>query len=712
MIRSRMALRAFLSLLLACLAACVRESIEDRPRGAEDAGADELGDAGDPFDVGTDDPSTPPMPEWTRRVRMVDVVFRETFPSSAREVVTDGAAVRKLIDDAVRAGGNVLQFHFSREFFYADWIDDTGFAENLKALREATDYAHAKSVHVLMYMNGCEIMTPGANPDPSPKNGIDPRVPSVVTEHPDWLQRTSDGRPIWYSGVTETDADYIQSPDWQDAWVSPLGPYRAVFLDRVDQVIRAGADGIFVDVANLPGNAELLPSFLGVPDEAAHVAGCYNPECLAAFADAFPGTALPSAANHLAWDDDAFRRWVWFRHQLVADYYDDMERTVHAANPTAVVFAENSGSDVPNDVIDFGFDSAQTRVAVIPELSSVLDESDGCEASPRRYATYFARAKYHQGMNHAHGRPFVPLGYFLEPEDGAIQLGLLAAASGNYFAFGLADELAPMLAFLDSAGAALAHEATAARVVVFASPETRDFVDRNGGDVWDTTGTTHFAAYRRAMAALVDHHVPFDVLPVEASAVKALSAYDALILPDVQCMSGEAVAKFNGLAAGGKKLLVIGEAGSLDRWGRPEPKIIRASQIYGRSQEWESSIVADLGSAADVVRIEGAHGIDSPEPVLAELVHGEGGSTGLHLVNLTAAVPGTCPMLAAPLANVAISVACTALARCDAGGSSAVTLHAFSGDGSARHSQVDATVRDGRVELVLPSLSTYTILVL
>jgi hypothetical protein len=638
-------------------------------------------------------------PDWAIGMRMVDVVFRETFPTSADEVTYDPAYVRTLIDEAWAAHATTVQLHFSREYFYADWIDDEGFAKNMRALGDATAHAHARGLRVLVYMNGLEVMTPGANPSGERQGWSDAR-PSIRRDHPSWLQRTPSGNPIWFSGVPQTAVDYLQGSDWEDAWLCPLSGYRALFLSRARAVMAAGSDGLFIDVANLPGNGGLVPEFLGEPESHAHVAGCYDDHCTTAFEAAEPGFRAPAAAQHLAWNDEGWQRWIRFRYRIVRDYLADIERVAREVNSDARVLAENSENDVANDTIDFGQDTTQSPVGVTPELTSVLPESGACSTSPADYAALFARVKHGQAVNRMHGRAFVPLGLAIEPEDAAMQFGILASASGAYFTFGRETrDLAAPFAFLETNGRGAVGKSLA-RVAVFQSTFTRDFIDRNEGTIADAESAAHLGAYRRVVATLVDAHIPFDVVIQDERGTPALASYDVVVLPDARCMTNDDV----GSLGDARRVVAIGESATRDRWCRAEPKPLPARLDVRLDGSFEESLLSAVAIAEPVVVVEGAHGLASAAPIIVDAYAGSE-DLSVHLINLAPAVAGTCgpriPMSPRPIADVTLSFGCDVV-DCSAARASFA--------GYPTPSSATATRSDNRLAVTIARLPSYGIL--
>lgn len=583
-------------------------------------------------------------PEWSRGIRMVDVLFHQNYPASVAEVDNDLEAIREQIDAAAAVGATVVQVHFADEFVYADWIDDTGFSLNLDTLELVSDWAHDQGLRVLVYVNGLEVMTPGVDPDEE-RQGFDADVPSMRRDHPEWLQHTPDGKGLWFTGITADWVDYIQGADWEDAWLCPRTGYRELFLDRVRRVVEAGADGVFVDVAFLPGLPELVPEHLDTPDAYGQVSACYNPACQQAFAAANPGLIAPGPDLHLDWSSETWRRWILFRYQTVAEYYEAIRSTVIEVRADGLVLAETSANDVPQLAVTFGNDNTAAPVGITPEFEPpAVEDDEGCETGPQRYADYLAMALYGRAINRSAGRAYVPLGFRLSPLDHEIQFGILAATAGAYFTFGAAiEDLSQSFRFLAEHAPALNGAEPAARVAVLYSAPTRDFVDRLTGSAYepDPAGP-HFAEYRAVTRAMANAHVPYEILLAERASLDELSRFTAIVAPEVQCLSGSAAATLAQVATH-RTLVATGSIGSCGVLGESASyalgdDVIALSPVRDGGA---AALLDALAGAATQVRLEG-HGLGSDAPVLVHTARAASGALLVHLVQLAGIVAGDC----------------------------------------------------------------------
>lgn len=589
-------------------------------------------------------------------MRMEDVCFHEKYyPKTVDEIKNDVDAIKERVSDAADRGVTVVQLHFSDEFLYVDWIDDDGFSQNRATLEAVAEFAHELDLHVLVYMNGLEVLTPGANPL-GERQGFSDDVPSMRSSG--WLQQTPEGTDIWFTGIEQKGdfaVDYIQSPTWETAWMCPLTDYRALFLGRVQSVMEAGADGVFVDVAFLPGLPELVPEFLDLPEERGHVAACYNAACQQAFSKD-TGFEPQGPKDHLDWNTDGWRQWIRWRYELIRDYYADIAATVRSVRgEDGLMLVETSANDVPEAAVAFGNDNTQAPVGVTPELPSPTGEGDDCQESVGNYLDFFTMAKFARAENRKHGRAFVPLGSVRAVADGRMQFGILAATAGSYFTFVSGDfssdkELELFLGesyrFLENHSELFTEPEPAAHVALLYSPHTRDFVDRLAGKEFeaDEDATPHFGTYRAVARALAEAHVPYEIVFPEETTSEELAGYDVVVAPNVQCLSTEAAAKLEEYAKT-HRLLAIGDFATLDLLGWPEPKEVVGTEFV----ELDAKFVDQIDNVRNFVTLTGT------TPVLLDVTRSRDALV-VHLVNLGAADDGDCASQAAPTKDLEISV--------------------------------------------------------
>ena len=132
----------------------------------------------------------------------------------------------------------------------------------------------------------------------------------------------------------------------------------------------------------------------------------------------------------------------------------------------------------------------------------------------------------------------------------------------------------------------LFESSSAAKLAVYFSPESRDYVDRAAGtglfattkskdQLWWSTepensvySLTYLAEYRGIIKWLVHNHVPFDIV-VRPDAAE-LSRYDAVIAPSLAAISDQDADLLDRYVAAGGHLIVTGASpAALDEFGNP-----------------------------------------------------------------------------------------------------------------------------------------------
>jgi hypothetical protein len=201
-----------------------------------------------------------------------------------------------------------------------------------------------------------------------------------------------------------------------------------------------------------------------------------------------------------------------------------------------------------------------------------------------------------------------------------------------------------------------------ARVAVYFSPESRDYLDRAIGtglytvirkddaNWWSNEPNdsiylrTYLAEYRGIIKWLVHNHVPFDI--VVRPQADELSGYDAVIAPSPAALSDKDAAALDRYVADGGHLVVTGpDAAMLDEFGnRRAVPILQSLNVGGRaavhSPRWLGKDYMTSGSAeagAAIGEILGAQLRNTLHTDAGPSVHVAvrtlGDETLIHLVN-------------------------------------------------------------------------------
>ena len=353
----------------------------------------------------------------------------------------------------------------------------------------------------------------------------------IAEGNPEWLFRTADGEPQVYGDLYST---------------CPSGEYyQARLFDVVDEVLdRYGADGVFFNWFNFNER-----SYDGVLYGACHCAACVR-----GFAAFSGGAEIPTGDPR----SDAYRSWRAYTSQALA------ELTVRITDHVAV-----RGEDVGAILRD-------AAPIVYAEANNAYRSMPGKDFWP--YATGQSVSAHRSARPDAavlvNAVAFLEFGYRMgaeQPEHFGQYVAQAVARGGNpsLFHFGEPGRL-PMGATLEPG-----------REIMRIRQEHRDVYDGmrstarialvqpgSGSAVHGSRGEP-IEEFRGVYEALVEAHLPFDVVPVDAlTAVLERDAYDLLILPDVGRLGAVAASVDAYVDAGGRVLLTA--AAGLDSAGRVE----------------------------------------------------------------------------------------------------------------------------------------------
>jgi hypothetical protein len=510
-------------------------------------------------------------PSWARTARIAGAYFAPTE--------TDDAIGARLAQFAAENVSVVVADSPLGEQ-YSAWVDDACFSSTQALVARVVRLAHAYSLKIVLYHTALEFIS-GSDRNPA-------------LEHPQWVQRGLDGRPILYNDVSNDDEHWLRAGIW-DFWTHPCASgdtrsFSTLAFNRIRDLVRTGVDGLWIDQAYLQSSVgthhELWPS---------------SDPCSAAAFQSAAGLSMPRRVD---WDDPVFRRWVVWRHTQIADYLLAEARVARAVNPNIIVFNENSCVDTGRSTYVATDPAAFLGVPGIAtghEIETVADRMDHGETGMQaatlaqwldfRTMVAFARAVDRD-------KPSWILTYGCLPRDGAQLAGFTLAEGANFY-----ENKGPQMAA--SVGSAFRtqlfgwiaeHEASfyasepAAEVGLLYSPRNRDLLDTVSGQPYAAEDSLHFAAYRGAARELHRAHIPFDIVLDTDTA--RFARYRVLIAPRLELMS-DGTAK--ALQAFGGKLITLSGGGKYDEWLVPRTR----PTLQGRAQVHLAAPSSDLARAAD-----------------------------------------------------------------------------------------------------------------
>ena len=511
---------------------------------------------------------------WLRQARVAGAKLSADMSAAAVEKNLAALAAQNV--SVVEADSNLSQF-----------LSEAEFEAELRFMRQYVRAAHRIGLKVVWYVSTLEVL--------SSKTSSGEKT--FAARHPDWLQRGIDGKPNVYVGQPPGTLGSVHwvEPDTESAWLSVHSGYVDVFLGRIKRIAGTGLDGIWLDV---PLFSELGASW---PDA--------GPQAAAKFL-ADTGLAVPRTVD---WDDPVWRRWIAWRYREMAGF---LLRTRDAARSAAggiSIVVETVTLDYGLATL-VGLDGSllkdQPGIIQAWEVDAVSDQTAMREALPDDWISLIGMAKFARG---ASGRkPSWMFVYGDQPDDSLLVMATALAAGNNPFETKIPrmTETVGALyrrqayAWIKQHEARLFASRSGAKVAVYFSPESRDYVDRAAGTGlytvirkddahwWSNEPRdglylrSYLAEYRGIIKWLARNHVPFDI--VVRPQRDELSAYDAVIAPSPVALSAHDAGVLDDYVANGGHLIVTApDAAMLDEFGTQ-----RAAPIL------QSLAAADRASAA------------------------------------------------------------------------------------------------------------------
>jgi hypothetical protein len=468
-------------------------------------------------------------------------------------------------------------------------LTDKEFDAEIDLMRRYSEAAHRSGMKVVWYYPTFEVLTPNA------KRG----VKSMAQLHPDWLQRGLDGKPNMFFGSRRGKARvHWVDPNTESAWMSLHSPYADMFLERIKKIAATGVDGIWLDVP--------IYNDIGAPwsDTSAGAAERFRADT---------GMEVPKAVN---WSDPVWRRWIAWRYQEISNFLLRVRDTAKSVTEDISIVVETVTLDYDAATM-LALDGSTMKTAPgmvqVWEVDVVSDKTGMREAKPDDWISLIGMSKFAKA---ASGRkPSWIFTYGKQQEDGLLVMAEALAAGNHPY-----ETKIPLMTTTVGAayrkrvfgwikreeGRLFASE-SAAKVGVYFSPESRDYLDQAiGTGLFATTKSkdqlwwsrenvdsvyslTYLAEYRGMIKWLAHNHVPFDIV-VRPDATE-LSRYNTLIAPSLAAISDRDAELLDQYVANGGHLVVTGpKPATLDQFGNARDAAVLKSlagregaQTLGRS---------------------------------------------------------------------------------------------------------------------------------
>jgi hypothetical protein len=453
---------------------------------------------------------------------------------------------------------------------FSRFLTDAELETELDFMRRYSQAAHELGLRVVWYCPVLEVLSPNA------KRG----GPSMYRTHPDWVQRGVDGKANVFYGVEhgERIAHWVE-PDSESAWMSLHSPFADLFIARVRKIAATGVDGIWLDVP------------------------IYN-NIGARWADAGPAAAAKFRADtgldvpkRESWGDPVWRRWIAWRYQEISNFIVRARDAARSVTTDIPVIVETTTLDYDAATM-LGLDGSTMKtvpgVIQVWEVDALSDKSGMRNAQPDDWISLIGMSKFAKAASGQ--KPSWIFTYGREPGDARLVMAE-ALAAGNHpyetkipsMATTVSGEYRRhMFSWIRQNESRLFASESAAKVAIYYSPESRDYLDQAAGtglfattapkikdDLWwsddeadSVYSLSYLAEYRGMIKWLTHSHIPFDII-VRPDAAE-LSRYHTVIAPALTALADRDADLLDRYVATGGKLVITGpKPASLDELGNP-----------------------------------------------------------------------------------------------------------------------------------------------
>ncbi len=470
-------------------------------------------------------------PSWTYNMKILpfDVLypFETSFAQLNGEGETSDEEIKNKLTNAKNEGANVIVFYIDNEQSYETFVDETGFNKTLNKIKFLVNEAHNRNLKVVCYLNGLEVITVGAA-----NNQL---LPSLARNYSDWLQIDIAGdKMVWY---TTEEVEWIPGNS-EDAWASPLSPWRNFFKQRIISLAGTGLDGVYIDATFLPG----VDSF-GI--KWASSDSYFTTE----FQNSY-GLSIPTTEN---WNSEQWRKFIYFRHEIIRDYLGELAGV--ARDNGMIPFFESSSCDLANGTFlanDIPF-TISGGIACSPEIEPEED-----------YLAAFRMSKVTRDANQ--NFPMWFLGWPETAEQARKEFAITLCHSGNYYPTADSKPPANAFAFINLIKPSLLDKRVPFQNTALIYPmRSKDYT-------FQTEST--FNSYISAFKKLTQNHIPFRIMPLETITASDLEDINNVVLAGVESISD---AEFNVLK--NKTISLVGANGTKDKWGNTRTQVLNFDNV-------------------------------------------------------------------------------------------------------------------------------------
>lgn len=507
--------------------------------------------------------------EWSRHARLANASFGEDPLVDEME-----ATIREL------KAQNVSVVEVDTRL--SDWLSDDDFDSTMAIAAQLNRLVHREGMQVVWYYPALEIVSIGGQ-----------YGPSLFKTHPDWVQVGVNGNPnVFYGGVV-----FWVDPGDESAWMSPNGPWREIYFERVKKLVRTGADGIWPDV---PLYFDVAYSW---PDISYWSRAAFRKDT---------GLSQPSRED---WEDPIWRHWIAWRHRNLYQFLADLTATARSENPDFEVFVETVPCDF-YDATSMGLDGAYLRmlegVTQAWEVDTVSDSHSMKFASHDDWISLISMYRYCRAASGLSKPAWVFSKGWQETDARQVMAEVLAAGCNPYEVqvpgktVGVSPPMrTQMYRWVDANTRQIFDATPRAEIALFHSSPSRDYVDPNDGTAkfcnasvpaevtewWSNKWTDSAYAkqwigeYRGMLKILVHGHLPFAVLTSPTFRTEDLDGIKVLLLPDLEAISDQHADIIRQYVAGGGTIILTGpDPTGMTEYGddRPDPAL---ADVLGLTSE-------------------------------------------------------------------------------------------------------------------------------
>lgn len=423
-------------------------------------------------------------------------------------------------------------------------------------MREYLDAMHKRNIKVFGYYS-----FPDAN---------------VWTRDPDWRQVSAEGKEIRTGN--------FGGP------LCPNSPYRDYLLDRLNEIItNYELDGFLVDTAGF------------------HVSGCYCRYCQRKYRDRY-GIDIP---RNLTGYTKPWQQFLQFRSNSMQEFYHDVRDTARSVRPRMLL---THNAFALNGVSWSSGEDYQRSTALDDIITSIGTWGGSGEKGPLRYPNEIWKTglltRFFRGISrkpvwmqvgaYTYDRDYQPL------PDHELQLAAASIIGNggspiyiiNAFPDATPDQLVTdRISTVFKAVSSMREYLDGAKdlsfVALYYSGNSHLLADSISQD------GSYLSSFEGAYKALIEEHIPFDIIGNQEITRERLAPYRALIVPDAVAMSGTEADIIRDFVQTGGSLIATSRTSLLDSDGTPRPNFALAEVLgadYENPLDYESSFIKPLGN--------------------------------------------------------------------------------------------------------------------